>query len=120
MQISGCSAVLVARLNGVQEAVSSTLATRTKKSNDFTSEIVGFFLFSVVVFLGLTTFLTTMPTILLCLIGFVLCAERLAEALYRVLADGILHMEIMLRHIGVGVSYDALDGLDIHAQSLHL
>ena len=30
-QISGCSAVLVARLNGVQEAVSSTLATRTKQ-----------------------------------------------------------------------------------------
>jgi hypothetical protein len=28
-QISGCSAVLVARLNGVQEAVSSILATRT-------------------------------------------------------------------------------------------
>ena len=30
-QISGCSAVLVARLNGVQEAVSSILATRTKQ-----------------------------------------------------------------------------------------
>ena len=29
IQISGCSAVLVARLNGVQEAVSSILATRT-------------------------------------------------------------------------------------------
>ena len=28
--MTGCSAVLVARLNGVQEAVSSTLATRTK------------------------------------------------------------------------------------------
>ena len=27
--MTGCSAVLVARLNGVQEAVSSTLATRT-------------------------------------------------------------------------------------------
>jgi hypothetical protein len=41
-QISGCSAVLVARLNGVQEAVSSILATRTinptisrQKSLDF-------------------------------------------------------------------------------------
>jgi hypothetical protein len=32
-QISGCSAVLVARLNGVQEAVSSILATRTKQNN---------------------------------------------------------------------------------------
>ena len=61
-----------------------------------------------------------MPTILLCLIGFVLCTERLAEALYGILADEILYMEIMLRHIGVGVAYDALDGLDIHAQSLHL
>ena len=29
--------------NGVQEAVSSILATRTRKSNDFTQEIVGFF-----------------------------------------------------------------------------
>ena len=40
-QISGCSAVLVARLNGVQEAVSSILATRTKRSNDFATEVVG-------------------------------------------------------------------------------
>ena len=31
LQIYGCSAVLVARLNGVQEAVSSILATRTKQ-----------------------------------------------------------------------------------------
>ena len=45
LQISGCSAVLVARLNGVQEAVSSILATRTKRSNDFVTEVVGpFFL----------------------------------------------------------------------------
>ena len=29
-------------------------------------------------------------------------------------------MEIMLSHLGVGVAYDALDGLDIHAQCLHL
>ena len=29
-------------------------------------------------------------------------------------------MEIMLSHLGVGVAYDALDGLDIHAQRLHL
>ena len=50
-QISGCSAVLVARLNGVQEAVSSILATRTIKSNDFTLEIVGFFFVC-----GLTSF----------------------------------------------------------------
>ena len=45
LQISGCSAVLVARLNGVQEAVSSILATRTKRSNDFATEVVGPFLF---------------------------------------------------------------------------
>ena len=30
--MTGCSAVLVARLNGVQEAVSSILATRTMQS----------------------------------------------------------------------------------------
>ena len=29
-------------------------------------------------------------------------------------------MEIMLSHFGVGVAYDALDGLDVHAQCLHL
>ena len=28
-------------------------------------------------------------------------------------------MEIMLSHLGIGVAYDALDGLDIHAQRLH-
>ena len=29
-------------------------------------------------------------------------------------------MEIMLSHLGIGVAYDALDGLNIHAQCLHL
>ena len=29
-------------------------------------------------------------------------------------------MEIMLSHLGIGVANDALDGLDIHAQRLHL
>ena len=29
-------------------------------------------------------------------------------------------MEIMLSHFGIGMAYDALDGLDIHAQRLHL
>ena len=29
-------------------------------------------------------------------------------------------MEIMLSHLGIGVAYDTLDGLDIHAQCLHL
>ena len=28
-------------------------------------------------------------------------------------------MEIMLSHLGVGVAYDALDGLNVHAQRLH-
>ena len=69
--MTGCSAVLVARLNGVQEAVSSILATRTKKSNDFTLEIVGFFSFVGWPHLVLTTILTTMPTILSGLISAV-------------------------------------------------
>ena len=71
-QISGCSAVLVARLNGVQEAVSSILATRTIKSNDFTLEIVGFFSFTGWPHLGLTTILTTMRAVLSGLISAVL------------------------------------------------
>ena len=29
-------------------------------------------------------------------------------------------MEIMLSHLGVGVAYDALDGLNVHTQRLHL
>ena len=29
-------------------------------------------------------------------------------------------MEIMLSHFGIGMAYDALDGLNIHAQRLHL
>ncbi len=29
-------------------------------------------------------------------------------------------MEIMRSHLGVGMAYDALDGLNIHAQRLHL
>ena len=29
-------------------------------------------------------------------------------------------MEIMLSHLGIGMAYDALDGLNIHAQRLHL
>ena len=28
-------------------------------------------------------------------------------------------MEIMLSHFGIGMAYDALDGLDIHAQRLY-
>ena len=29
-------------------------------------------------------------------------------------------MEIMLSHFGIGMAYDALDGLNIHAQCLHI
>ena len=29
-------------------------------------------------------------------------------------------MEIMLSHFGVGVAYDALDGLNVHTKRLHL
>ena len=46
--------------------------------------------------------------------------KRLTEQLDRALPNGFLNMEIMLSHLGVGVAYDALDGLDIHAQRLHL
>ena len=28
-------------------------------------------------------------------------------------------MEIMRSHLGIGVAYGALDGLDVHAQCLH-
>ena len=27
-------------------------------------------------------------------------------------------MEIMLSHLGIGVAYDALDGLNVHAQRM--
>ena len=46
--------------------------------------------------------------------------KRLTEQLDRTLPNGFLNMEIMLSHLGVGVAYDALDGLNIHAQRLHL
>ena len=29
-------------------------------------------------------------------------------------------MEIMLSHFGIGMAYDALDGLNVHTQRLHL
>ena len=28
-------------------------------------------------------------------------------------------MEIMFSHFGIGMAYDALDGLNVHAQRLH-
>ena len=46
--------------------------------------------------------------------------KRLAEQLDRTLPNGFLNMEIMLSHLGVDMAYDALDGLDVHAQRLHL
>ena len=46
--------------------------------------------------------------------------KRLAEQLDRTLPNGFLNMEIMLSHLGVGVAYDALDGLNVYTQCLHL
>ena len=46
--------------------------------------------------------------------------KRLAEQLDRTLPNGFLNMEIMLSHLGISMAYDALDGLDVHAQCLHL
>ena len=34
----------------------------------------------------------------------------------RTLPNGFLNMEIMLSHLGVGMAYDALDGLNVHTQ----
>ena len=108
-------------MNGIQEVSGSIPLISTKSSTISRQKSLGFFFFLWSCFWLDHIFDHNANDFTVSnLIGFVLCAERLAEALYRVLADGILHMEIMLRHIGVGVSYDALDGLDIHAQSLHL
>ena len=46
--------------------------------------------------------------------------KRLAEQLDRTLPNGFLNMEIMLSHLGISMTYDALDGLNVHAQRLHL
>ena len=43
--MTGCSAVLVARLNGVQEAVSSILATRTKNPTISRLKSLDFFVY---------------------------------------------------------------------------
>ena len=37
-----------------------------------------------------------------------------------VLSDGLLHMEIVLRHVDICVADDALDGGKVNARSLHL
>ena len=67
--------------------------------------------------LVLTTILTTMPTILSGLIRVVpsnFQAKNASLNNYRTLPNGFLNMEIMLSHLGVGMAYDALDGLDVH------
>ena len=46
--------------------------------------------------------------------------KRFRKAADGFLPDAILHMEIMLGHIHIGVAYDALNGGKIHAQRLHL
>ena len=46
--------------------------------------------------------------------------KRFRKASDSFLPDAILHVEVMLSHIHVGVSYDALNGGKVHAQRLHL
>ena len=46
--------------------------------------------------------------------------KRFGKATYGFLPDAILHVEIMLSHIHIGVSYDALNGGKVYAQRLHL
>ena len=46
--------------------------------------------------------------------------KRFGKAADSLLSDAVLHVEIVLGHIHIGVSYDALDGGKVHAQRLHL
>ena len=46
--------------------------------------------------------------------------KGIAEFFYSFLADRILYMKIVLRHINVSVPDNALNGLQINAQCLHL
>ena len=41
--------------------------------------------------------------------------KRFRKAADSFLPDAVLHMEIMLSHVHVGVSYDALDGGQVNA-----
>ena len=50
----------------------------------------------------------------------VACREGLAEAIDSICTDRFLNMQIMLRHVHIGVSYNALDGREVYTQRLHL
>ena len=69
----------------------------------------------------LTTILTTMPKILSGLISAVPSNFQAENASLnnwdRTLPNGFLNMEIMFSHLGIGMAYDTLDGLDIHANA---
>lgn len=46
--------------------------------------------------------------------------KRFRKAADGFLSDTVLHVQIMLSHIHISVTYDALNGGKVHAQRLHL
>ena len=48
------------------------------------------------------------------------CWKGFAEPIDGIQSDGLLYVEVMLRHIHIGVAHNALDSGEIHAQCLHL
>ena len=48
------------------------------------------------------------------------CWKGFAEPIDGIQSDRLLYMEVMLRHIHIGVAYNALNGGEIHSQCLHL
>ena len=48
------------------------------------------------------------------------CWKGFAEPIDGIQSDGLLYVEVMLRHIHIGVAHNALDGGEIHTQCLHL
>ena len=48
------------------------------------------------------------------------CWKGFAEPIDGIQSDGFLYVEVMLRHVHIGVAHNALDGGKIHTQCLHL
>ena len=48
------------------------------------------------------------------------CWKGFAEPIDGIQSDGFLYVEVMLCHIHIGVTHNALDGGEIHTQCLHL
>ena len=48
------------------------------------------------------------------------CWKGFAEPINCIQSDGFLYVEVMLRHVHIGVAHNALDGGKIHTQCLHL